>query len=75
MDTLKCDHTCSQGNYRKADYGSTPGYRLKESYSQYDCRFGECNYFKFTCKHCPSPYERDFSIYTVRKDCFNCYTK
>ncbi|XP_018569791.1 uncharacterized protein LOC108909846 [Anoplophora glabripennis] len=74
-ETLSCGYICSHGRYRPAtNYGFTPGYRLKEYYTKEDCRFGECKMYKFLCSHCPSPKERDFNIYTVRKDCKNCYS-
>ncbi|KAJ8940519.1 hypothetical protein NQ314_010680 [Rhamnusium bicolor] len=72
-ETLSCGYICSQGRHRPANYGATPGYRLKEYYTKNDCHFGECKDFKFLCTHCPDPNEADFSIYTVRRDCKYCY--
>ncbi|KAJ8922363.1 hypothetical protein NQ315_004306 [Exocentrus adspersus] len=73
-ETVSCGYVCSQGRYRPANkYGATPGYRLKEHYMKQDCHFGECKMYRFMCEHCPNPQERDFSIYTVRNDCKNCY--
>ncbi|KAG5878334.1 hypothetical protein JTB14_035261 [Gonioctena quinquepunctata] len=73
FETISCGHVCSQGNYRPANYGQTPGYKLKDSYTKFECHFGECRDYKFLCSHCPDPSTPDFSVYTVRKDCSSCY--
>ncbi|XP_028154650.1 uncharacterized protein LOC114348237 [Diabrotica virgifera virgifera] len=72
-DSIECGHICSTANYPKAQVNRTPGYHKKSSYTKYDCHFGECNHYQFTCDHCPDPAQYDFSIYTVRKDCMSCY--
>ncbi|KAJ8951364.1 hypothetical protein NQ318_009300 [Aromia moschata] len=74
-ETLSCGHICGQGRYRAANVDVTQGYRLRESYSKYDCMFGECKAYKFLCTHCPDPKQPDFSFYTVREDCRSCYDR
>ncbi|XP_060520431.1 uncharacterized protein LOC132698408 [Cylas formicarius] len=71
--TLSCGYLCSSGKYPPAEYSRTPGYRLKETYSKYDCRFGDCRFYEFTCSHCPDPLKERFSIYLIRDDCRECY--
>ncbi|KAL1518327.1 hypothetical protein ABEB36_001966 [Hypothenemus hampei] len=71
--TISCGYLCSTGRYPPAETKYTPGYRLKVSYSNHDCKFKECKYFEFSCKHCPDPLAESFSIETVRDDCKNCY--
>lgn len=72
---LSCGYVCRLGQYRpENNYNFTSGYRLKEYYMKEDCHFGECKMYKFLCSHCPNPEDDNFSIYTVRIDCKNCYS-
>ncbi|XP_030747010.1 uncharacterized protein LOC115875639 [Sitophilus oryzae] len=73
--TLSCGHLCSSGRYPPAEYSRTPGYKLAKSYTQFECRFGDCKNYEITCRHCPDPTEPNFSLYLVRKDCKNCYSR
>ncbi|KAJ8922362.1 hypothetical protein NQ315_004305 [Exocentrus adspersus] len=73
--TINCGYTCTQGSYEPVDYGSTPGFNLRESFTKNDCHFGVCQNYKFLCNHCPDPREEEFNVHTVRKDCRDCYYK
>ncbi|XP_066256289.1 uncharacterized protein [Euwallacea similis] len=72
---LTCSYQCSTEQYRSADQGHTPGYSLRNSYTNYVCWFGECRNFEVICNHCQDPRESDFDINTVRRDCKDCYYK
>lgn len=74
-ESIKCGYACSQGPYAPIDYGFTPGFSLKEQFTKNDCHFGFCKDYVFSCKHCPDPKLSDFNIYTVRRDCRECYYK
>ncbi|CAH2008326.1 unnamed protein product [Acanthoscelides obtectus] len=73
FETISCGYICSKGIFKSAPHMTTPGYRLKESYSKYECHFGECKEYKFLCSSCPDPSHPDFNMHAVRKDCLNCY--
>ncbi|CAG9856395.1 unnamed protein product [Phyllotreta striolata] len=73
--SVQCGHICSNGDYPKAEYGHTPGYRLKSTYTKNDCVFEECQLYRYTCSHCPDPSATDFNVNLVRKDCRECYQR
>lgn len=74
-DFVKCGYQCSQGNYQAARYSPTPGYKLLDQFKAYKCYFSNCGIFILTCDHCPDPNRPNFSMYTVRSDCRECYRK
>ncbi|VEN40142.1 unnamed protein product [Callosobruchus maculatus] len=73
FETISCGYICSKGIFKPAPHMTTPGYRLKEYYTKYECHFGECKEYKFLCSSCPDPSLPDFNMHAVRKDCLNCY--
>ncbi|CAH0547555.1 unnamed protein product [Brassicogethes aeneus] len=73
--TKVCGYLCQQGDYKGEDYGPTPGYRLKSTYKENTCLFGECNTFDIDCSSCPDPKNAEFRIYAVKKSCAKCYER
>lgn len=73
FQTSTCGRLCSSGRYPPSEYPPTPGYKLRDMYSKYDCRFEVCMEYAFKCSHCQDPNESGFSIYMVREDCKDCY--
>ncbi|CAH0547528.1 unnamed protein product [Brassicogethes aeneus] len=55
------------------DFGPTPGYDKKTGYIYNKCDKGSCVPIEKSCKKCPDPFEPDFKLYNVKKECFNCY--
>ncbi|KAG5878333.1 hypothetical protein JTB14_035260 [Gonioctena quinquepunctata] len=76
--TEVCGDACTSGNSRRVPrpYSpSTSGYQRKDYYMKERCSPDQlqCVNYRFNCRLCPDPGNQDFSIYTLKSECIDCY--